>query len=83
MNLIAWVIMGGLAGWVASLIMRTNSSQGLLADIFLGVFGAVIGGLVMNFFGQAGVTGFNVYSLIVATLGAVTLIAMSRLVTRA
>lgn len=82
MNIILWVIFGAIAGWIASLIMKTNQSQGLLMDILLGVIGAVVGGFVMNFFGASGVTGFNLYSLLVAVLGAVILIGIGRAITR-
>jgi uncharacterized membrane protein YeaQ/YmgE (transglycosylase-associated protein family) len=80
MNFILWILLGLIAGWLASVIMKTNTSQGTLMDIIFGILGAVVGGFVMNFFGQAGVTGFNVYSLIVATLGAIVLIWLGRLV---
>jgi uncharacterized membrane protein YeaQ/YmgE (transglycosylase-associated protein family) len=74
-GILTWVIFGALAGWVASLIMKTDRQMGALANIITGVAGAFIGGFIMeNFFGQAGVTGFNLYSLLVAIGGAVVLI---------
>lgn len=79
MDLLLFLVVGLLAGWIASMIMGTNSSQGMLMDIVLGVLGAFIGGFLMNSFGQAGVTGFNLYSIVVATLGAVVLIALRRM----
>ncbi|CAN5292875.1 GlsB/YeaQ/YmgE family stress response membrane protein [soil metagenome] len=82
MNILLWIILGGVAGWIASMIMKSDSSQGTLMDIVLGVVGAVVGGYVMNFFGQAGVTGFNIYSLIVATVGAVIVIWIGRMLRR-
>jgi uncharacterized membrane protein YeaQ/YmgE (transglycosylase-associated protein family) len=78
MNLLLWVIMGLLAGWIASVVMRTDNAQGPAMDIILGVLGAIAGGLVMNLFGASGVNGFNVYSLLVATFGAVLLIWVRR-----
>lgn len=78
MNIILWMILGLLAGWLASVIMKTDSEQGPLIDMILGVIGAVVGGFVMNLFGTSGVTGFNLYSLIVATLGAILLIWVRR-----
>ncbi len=78
MNILLWLLLGLIAGWLASVIMRTNSQQGMFTDIILGVIGAFVGGFLMNFFGQSGVTGFNIYSLIVATLGAVALIWAGR-----
>jgi len=70
--------MGALAGWIASMVMGTNASQGLFMDILMGIIGAVVGGLVLNFFGAPGVSGFNVYSLIVSVLGAIVVIAIGR-----
>lgn len=78
MNILAWIILGGVAGWLASIAMRTNHST--LIDIVLGIVGAFIGGFIMNsFFAQPGVTGFNLYSLFVAFIGAVVLIFIGRL----
>ena len=78
MSFIAWILLGLVAGWLASVIMKTDSSQGPCLDILLGVVGAVIGGFVFNSLGMAGVTGFNLYSLAVSTIGAVILIALGR-----
>lgn len=78
MGIIIWIIFGGLVGWVASLIMRTNREQGILFDIVIGIIGAVIGGIVMSFLGKSTITGFNLYSFLVALLGAVILIAIVR-----
>ncbi len=80
MGLITWIILGGLAGWLASLI--TKSSSGIFMDIILGIVGALAGGFIMSFFGQSGVTGFNLYSIVVALLGSVVLIWLGRLLTR-
>jgi uncharacterized membrane protein YeaQ/YmgE (transglycosylase-associated protein family) len=73
-NFILWIILGAVAGWIASLIMGTNRQQGCLMDIVVGVVGAFLGGLVFSLFGGRGVTGFNIYSLLVAVLGAVILL---------
>jgi uncharacterized membrane protein YeaQ/YmgE (transglycosylase-associated protein family) len=73
-NIFLWIIFGALAGWIASLIMGTNRRQGCLMDIVVGVVGAFLGGLVFSLFGGQGVTGFNIYSLLVAVLGAVILL---------
>ena len=78
MGIILWIIFGALAGWIASMIMKTDRSQGTLTDIVVGIVGAIIGGFVMNFLGQSGVTGFNIYSLVVAVIGAVVLIWLVR-----
>lgn len=78
MGIILWIILGLIAGWLASVIMKTDASQGPLLDIILGVVGAVVGGFLFNMFGQVGVTGFNIYSILVATVGAVVLIGVRR-----
>lgn len=82
MNFLLWIILGLAAGWLASVVMKTNQSQGALMDIILGVVGALVGGFAMSLLGQPGVTGFNIYSLFVATLGAVVLIWVGRLLAR-
>lgn len=64
------------------MIMGTNGRQGLIADIILGIVGAIVGGLVMGFFGQPGVTGFNLYSTIVAIVGAIVVIYVGSLFMR-
>jgi uncharacterized membrane protein YeaQ/YmgE (transglycosylase-associated protein family) len=78
MGFIAWIILGALAGWIASLIMNTDEQQGAIANIVIGIIGAFIGGFVMNLLGGDGVDGLSIYSLFVATLGAVILIAIVR-----
>jgi uncharacterized membrane protein YeaQ/YmgE (transglycosylase-associated protein family) len=82
MNLLLWIVLGALAGWLASLIMGTDEQQGALMNIVLGVVGALVGGFLMNLFGMQGVTGFNVYSILVSILGAVILVWLGRLVIR-
>ncbi len=71
MGIIGWIVLGGLAGWVASMIAGTNAQMGLIANILVGVIGALVGGFVMNILGGAGITGFNLYSFGVALAGAV------------
>ncbi|MDP2692130.1 MAG: GlsB/YeaQ/YmgE family stress response membrane protein [bacterium] len=80
MGIILWIIFGALAGWVASIIMKTNSGQGTISDIIMGIIGAVVGGFIMNLFGQSGVTGFNLYSFAVAIIGAIVVIYIGRMV---
>ncbi len=82
MSILAWIIVGIIAGWLASVIMRTNASQGVFGDIIVGVIGAVLGGFVMSLFGRGGVSGFNLYSILVATLGAVILLWIVKAVRR-
>lgn len=80
MNIILWIILGGLAGWLASAI--TNSSYGIFGDIILGIIGAIVGGFLMNLLGYSGINGFNIYSFVVAVIGAVVAIYIGRLVRR-
>jgi uncharacterized membrane protein YeaQ/YmgE (transglycosylase-associated protein family) len=82
MSILAFIVLGGIAGWIASLIMGTDASQGIFLNIVVGVVGAFLGGMAFNAFGNAGVTGFNIYSLVVATFGAVLLLWIVRLVRR-
>lgn len=78
MNILLWIIFGALVGWIASIIMKTSSSQGILMDIVMGIAGAFVGGLIANLLGGPSVTGFNLYSFAVALLGAVLLIWIGR-----
>lgn len=79
MGWLAWLIVGAIAGWLASMVMGTNRRQGLLMDIVVGIVGAVIGGVLFNAIGGAGVTGFSIWSIFVAFTGAVVLLALIRL----
>ncbi len=76
MGLLSWIIIGGLAGWIASMIMRTNASMGVLANIVVGIVGAFVGGFIMSLINQTGVTGFNLYSFLVALLGSIVILAI-------
>ena len=76
MGILLWIIFGALVGWIASMVMGTDANQGAILNIVVGIVGAVVGGYVMSFFGETGVTGFNLYSFLVALLGAVILIAI-------
>ncbi len=82
MGVILWIVFGALVGWVASLIMKTDASQGALLNIVVGIVGAVLGGWIMSAFGQSGTTGFNLYSFMVALIGAVVLIAIVKAIRR-
>lgn len=81
-NIIVWIVLGGIAGWIASIIMGRNASMGIGANIIVGIVGAFIGGLVMSLIGGEGMTGFNLYSLFVAVLGAVILLFIVGLFSR-
>jgi uncharacterized membrane protein YeaQ/YmgE (transglycosylase-associated protein family) len=76
MGIIAWIIFGGLVGWIASKLMGTNAQMGVGMNIVVGVVGAVIGGLLFSILGGVGVTGFNLYSFVVALIGAMVLLAI-------
>ena len=78
MGIIVWIIFGAIVGFVASHLM--GSGDGLLWDIIIGIVGALLGGFIMNALGHAGVTGFNLYSFIVAIIGAMVLIWIVRAV---
>lgn len=83
MNFVLWIIFGALAGWIASMIVKTNDQQGLVMDVVLGIIGSVVGGMLMNAFGYSGVTGFNIYSMIVAVIGSVVVISIGKMLRRA
>ena len=83
MGIILWIVFGAIVGWLASIIMKTNGSQGLFIDIIVGIVGAVLGGWIMSLLGQGGVEGFNLYSFIVALIGAVVLLAIVKAIRRA
>ena len=75
MSILAWVVLGLVAGFIASkLVNKTGGS--LVVDLVLGIVGAVVGGFLFNQFGSAGVTGLNLYSLLVAVVGAVVVLAI-------
>jgi uncharacterized membrane protein YeaQ/YmgE (transglycosylase-associated protein family) len=80
MSIIAWLVLGLVAGFIASKIVN-HTGSGLIMDIVIGVVGAFIGGFVFTrFFDTAGVTGFNLYSLFVAVLGAIVLLLLYHLI---
>ncbi len=74
MSIIAWIVLGGLAGWIASLLLKEQ--RGCLANVIIGILGAVIGGLIFSFLGGSGVTGFNLWSVFVSVVGALILLAI-------
>lgn len=83
MGILGWIIIGGLAGWIASMIADTNKSMGLVANIVVGIVGALIGGFVVTLFGaDSGVNGFNLWSLFVAVVGAVILLMIVKAFSR-
>ena len=81
MSIIAWIILGLIAGFIGSKIVN-RTGEGVLLDIVLGVVGAVVGGFLFNQFGATGVSGLNLYSLLVAVVGAVIVLVIYHLVIR-
>ncbi|MDB5471707.1 MAG: GlsB/YeaQ/YmgE family stress response rane protein [Caulobacter sp.] len=81
MSILAWIVLGIVAGFIASKLINKTGS-GLVMDLVLGVVGAVVGGWLFAQFGSAGVTGFNLYSLFVAVIGAVVVLLIYHLVFR-
>ncbi len=80
MGIIAWIVVGLIAGALAKLFMPGEDPGGIIVTILLGIVGAFVGGLVVNLLGGAGVTGSNLWSIVVATLGAIVLLAIYRMV---
>jgi uncharacterized membrane protein YeaQ/YmgE (transglycosylase-associated protein family) len=80
-NILAWIIVGGIAGWLASLVVE-GTGLGILGDIIAGIVGALIGGFIISLLlpGSFGFSGFNIGSLIIAFIGAVILLLILRLV---
>ena len=83
LDILLWVILGGVAGWLASIVMGKNSQMGAIANIVVGIVGALLGGFVMNLLGFSSGSGFNFYTLLVAVLGAIILLAIVGLVQKA
>jgi uncharacterized membrane protein YeaQ/YmgE (transglycosylase-associated protein family) len=79
MGLIAWLVVGAIAGWLASLVIPTR--MGLLGDIVVGIVGGVIGGALFRAVGEPGLTGLSIWSIFVAFIGSVVLLGMIRLFT--
>ncbi len=80
MSIIGWLILGLIAGFIASKLVN-KTGEGLVLDIVLGVVGAVVGGFLFSFFGASPVTGLNIYSMIVAVVGAVIVLFVYHAVT--
>jgi uncharacterized membrane protein YeaQ/YmgE (transglycosylase-associated protein family) len=81
MSILAWIVLGLIAGFIGSKIVN-RSGEGVILDIVLGVIGAVVGGFLFNQFGAAGVTGLNLYSLVVAVIGAIVVLILYHMVIR-
>jgi uncharacterized membrane protein YeaQ/YmgE (transglycosylase-associated protein family) len=81
MSLLGWIVLGLISGFIASKLVN-KSGEGVLLDIILGVIGAVVGGWLFTTFGMAGITGVNLYSMLVAVVGAVVVLVIYHAVTR-
>ncbi|MFN2209274.1 MAG: GlsB/YeaQ/YmgE family stress response membrane protein [Candidatus Promineifilaceae bacterium] len=82
-NILLWIVLGATAGWIASMIMGSDAQMGAVANIIVGILGALVGGFLFNLVGLAGDTGFNLWTLLVAIVGAVVLLFVVGLVRRA
>ena len=75
MSILAWLVMGLICGFIASKLVN-KSGEGVVLDIVLGIVGAIVGGWIFNALGHTGVTGFNIYSMFVAVVGAVIVLVV-------
>ncbi len=82
-DLILWILLGAVAGWIASIIMKRDAQMGAVANVVVGVVGALLGGFLFNLVGLTGSTGFNLWTLFVAIIGAVVLLFLVGLLRRA
>ncbi len=81
MGWISWIVVGIIAGFLGRMVVKGEGPGGLLGDLIIGIIGAIIGGWLWGWFGHVGVTGINLYSIIVAFVGAVILLLIMRAVT--
>ncbi|MDQ3854930.1 MAG: GlsB/YeaQ/YmgE family stress response membrane protein [Chloroflexota bacterium] len=80
MGIISWIIVGLLAGALAKFVLPGDDPGGIIVTILIGIVGAIVGGFIMGLLGQGGATGINLYSILVAALGAIVLLAVYRMV---
>jgi uncharacterized membrane protein YeaQ/YmgE (transglycosylase-associated protein family) len=81
MSILAWIIVGIIAGWLARMVIPGEGPAGLLGDLVIGAVGALVGGWIFNAFGHSGATGVNIGSIVVAFVGAVVVLWLMRLFT--
>ena len=77
MSFLTWIIFGGLAGWIASMLLGRNNRMGCLANVIIGVVGAMLGGWLGSILFNVSITGFNIRSLAIAVVGAVILLGIT------
>ena len=82
MSFVAWIILGLIAGFIGSKLVN-KSGEGIVLDILLGIVGAIVGGWLFTRFGAAGVTGLNLYSILVAVIGSVVVLVVYHMIRRA
>jgi uncharacterized membrane protein YeaQ/YmgE (transglycosylase-associated protein family) len=80
MSIIGWVVLGGIAGWIASMITGRNDQMGCITNILAGIVGAIVGGWLYSLIGSSDIIGFNLVSLLVAVVGAVVVLAIVNLI---
>ena len=80
MGILSWIIVGALAGWIASMIMGKNAQMGAMANIIVGIVGGLLGGWVLSIFGMGGMTGINLGSIATAVVGAVIFLAILNMI---
>ncbi len=76
MGIISWIIVGGIAGWLASIFTGNDKKMGVGSNILVGIVGGLIGGFIINIIGGKGITGFNLWSLLVSFIGSVVLLTI-------
>jgi uncharacterized membrane protein YeaQ/YmgE (transglycosylase-associated protein family) len=81
MGVISWIVLGAIAGWIGSMLVN-KGGDGLLRDIILGIVGGIVGGWIFAALGSTGVTGFNLWSLFVAVIGAVVVLTIYHAIVR-
>jgi uncharacterized membrane protein YeaQ/YmgE (transglycosylase-associated protein family) len=80
MGILAWIVVGLIAGLLARLVLPGDDPGGIIITILIGIAGAFVGGFVFSIFGGTGMTGFNLWSILVATVGAIILLFIYRLI---
>lgn len=79
MGIIGWIVLGAIAGWIAKIATGVGERRGCIFNVVIGIVGSVVGGLIFSALGEKGVTGFNIWSLFVAAVGAVVFLWVARL----